>query len=88
MSVCPKHAWGGVKGMLHSVFDRLDADAVHAEYDKPLCCVVRSRAMPRRDQGLCNKHARPLTCGEIGAALGLPSRLRLAQRLPRSWTST
>ena len=36
MSVCPKHAWGGVKAMLHSVFDQVDADAVHAQYDKLL----------------------------------------------------
>jgi putative transposase len=36
MSLCPKHAWGGVKAMLHSVFDQIDADAVHAQYDKLL----------------------------------------------------
>ena len=36
MCVCPKHAWGGVKAMLHSVFDQIDADAVHAQYDKLL----------------------------------------------------
>lgn len=36
MSVCPKHAWGGVKAMLHSVFDQIDADAVHAQYDQLL----------------------------------------------------
>jgi putative transposase len=36
MSTCPKHAWGGVKAMLHSVFDQIDADAVHAQYDKLL----------------------------------------------------
>ena len=36
MSVCPKHAWGGVKAMLHSVFDQIDAAAVHAQYDKLL----------------------------------------------------
>ena len=40
MSVCPKHAWGGVKAMLHSVFDQVDADAVHAQYDKLLDNVV------------------------------------------------
>jgi putative transposase len=39
MSVCPKHAWGGVKAMLHSVFDQIDADAVHAQYDKLLAQV-------------------------------------------------
>jgi putative transposase len=36
MSVCPKHAWGGVKAMLHSVFDQIDAEAVYAQYDKLL----------------------------------------------------
>jgi putative transposase len=36
MSVCPKHAWGGVKAMLHSVFDQIDADAVRHQYDKLL----------------------------------------------------
>ena len=36
MAACPKHAWGGVKAMLHSVFDQIDADAVHAQYDKLL----------------------------------------------------
>jgi putative transposase len=36
MSVCPKHAWGGVKAMLHSVFHQIDADAVHSQYDKLL----------------------------------------------------
>jgi transposase-like protein len=36
MSVCPKHAWGGVKAMLHSVFDQIDAAAVHTQYDKLL----------------------------------------------------
>src|SRR4051794_23056621 len=41
MSICPKHAWGGVKAMLHSVFDQIDADAVHAQYDKLLDNVVQ-----------------------------------------------
>jgi putative transposase len=36
MAVCPKHAWGGVKAMLHSVFDQIDTAAVHAQYDKLL----------------------------------------------------
>ena len=36
MAVCPKHAWGGVKAMLHSVFEQVDAEAVHAQYDKLL----------------------------------------------------
>jgi hypothetical protein len=33
MSVCAKHARGGVKAMLHSVFDQIDAEAGHAQYD-------------------------------------------------------
>ena len=36
MAVCPKPAWGGVKAMLHSVFEQVDAEAVHAQYDKLL----------------------------------------------------
>jgi putative transposase len=36
ISVCPKSAWGGVKAMLHSVYDQPDAKAVHAQYDKML----------------------------------------------------
>jgi transposase-like protein len=36
MSVCPKSAWGGVKALLHSVFDQIDADAVHTQYDRLL----------------------------------------------------
>jgi len=42
MSLCPKHAWGGVKAALHSVFDRIDAEAVHAQYDKLLDQIVTS----------------------------------------------
>jgi putative transposase len=40
MSACPKSAWGGVKAMLHSVYDQPDADAVHAQYDKLLDTVT------------------------------------------------
>jgi transposase-like protein len=36
MATCPKHAWGGVKAMLHSVFDQIDTTAEHAQYDKLL----------------------------------------------------
>jgi transposase-like protein len=42
MNVCPKHAWGGVKAMLHSVFDQIDAEAVHAQYDKLLDQIATS----------------------------------------------
>jgi len=34
MSACPKSAWGGVKAMLHSVYDQPDADSVNAQFDK------------------------------------------------------
>ena len=34
MSHTPKHAWGAVKALLHSVYDQPDADAVHAQFDR------------------------------------------------------
>jgi len=40
MSVCPKSAWGGVKALLHSVFDQIDATAVHTQYDRLLAQVA------------------------------------------------
>jgi putative transposase len=40
MAICPKHAWGGVKAMLHSVYDQPDAKAVHAQFDKLLEAVA------------------------------------------------
>ena len=40
MAICPKHAWGGVKAMLHSVYDQPDAEAVHAQFDKLLQTVA------------------------------------------------
>jgi len=40
MAVCPKSAWGGVKAMLHSVYDQPDAEAVHAQYGKMLDTVT------------------------------------------------
>jgi transposase-like protein len=42
MSICPKHAWGGVKAMLHTVFDQVDAEAVQHQYDKLLDTVAVS----------------------------------------------
>src|SRR5204863_9520790 len=36
MSICPKHASGGDKAMLHSVFDQIDGDAVQHQYDQLL----------------------------------------------------
>jgi hypothetical protein len=35
-----------------------------------------------------NQHARPLTRGEIDAALGLPRRLRLVEGSPKARSST
>jgi putative transposase len=40
MSVTPKSTWGGVKAMLHSVYDQPDAAAVHAQFDKLLDAVT------------------------------------------------
>ncbi len=40
MSACPKSAWGGVKALLHSVYDQPDAEAVHAQFDKLLDTVT------------------------------------------------
>ena len=40
MSVCPKSAWGGVKAMLHSVYDQPDAAAVGAQFGKLLDAVT------------------------------------------------
>jgi len=42
MAVCPKSAWPAVKTMLHSVYDQIDADAVHAQFDKLLDSTGRS----------------------------------------------
>jgi transposase-like protein len=42
MQTCPKSAWPAVKTMLHSVYDQVDADAVHAQFDKLLDSVARS----------------------------------------------
>ena len=36
MAVTPKHAWGWVKALLHSVFDQPDTEAVHAQFDRIL----------------------------------------------------
>jgi putative transposase len=34
MAVTPKASWGGVKALLHSVYDQPDAVAVHAQFDR------------------------------------------------------
>jgi putative transposase len=36
MAATPKHAWGWVKALLHSVYDQPDAAAVHAQFDRVL----------------------------------------------------
>lgn len=45
MSVCPKSAWPAVKTWLHSVFEQVDPDAVHAQYDRLLTEVERLPAV-------------------------------------------
>jgi len=45
MAICPKHAWPGVKAMLHSVYDQPDAKAVPAQFDKLLEAVAEK--LPR-----------------------------------------
>jgi len=40
MPACPKSAWGGMKAILHSVYDQPDAGAVSAQYDKMLDTVT------------------------------------------------
>jgi transposase-like protein len=42
MQVCPKSAWPAVKTMLHSVYDQVDAAAVHTQFDKLLDSTGRS----------------------------------------------
>jgi transposase-like protein len=36
MAVTPKPAWGGVRALLHSVYDQPDADSVRAQFDRIL----------------------------------------------------
>ena len=40
MSATPKISWPWVKTMLHSVYDQVDADAVHAQFDRLLDAVA------------------------------------------------
>jgi transposase-like protein len=39
-ATCPATSWPAVKTMLHTVFDQVDADAVHAQFDKLLDTVA------------------------------------------------
>jgi len=34
MAITPKSSWGGVKAMLHSIYDQPDATSVHAQFDR------------------------------------------------------
>jgi putative transposase len=36
MAVCPKSSWPWVRALLHSVYDQLDANSVHAQFDRVL----------------------------------------------------
>jgi putative transposase len=49
MSVCPKHAWGGVKAMLHSVFDQIETalPEVHDYLDAARADVLAFTAFPK-----------------------------------------
>src|SRR3954449_6933204 len=67
MAVCPKHAWGGVKAMLHSVFEQVGAEAVRAQYDKLLDHV---RGLPEVHDHLAAARA------EILAFTAFPPALR------------
>jgi len=40
MSTCPKSSWPWVKTMLHSVYDQVDVEAVHAQFDRLLDAVA------------------------------------------------
>ena len=61
-----------------------DALDVSRHYD----LIAQEADLVMRLIAVCDKNPRPLTCGEIDAALGLPSRLRSVHLLPRSRTST
>lgn len=36
MAACPKASWPWVRALLHSVYDQVDAEAVHAQFDRVL----------------------------------------------------
>ena len=36
MAITPKHSWGWVKALLHSIYDQPDAASVHAQFDRIL----------------------------------------------------
>jgi transposase-like protein len=67
MAVCPKTAWPAVKTMLHSVYDQIDADAVHAQFDKLLDSVTRS--LPAVAAHLDDAHA------DLLAFTGFPQQI-------------
>jgi putative transposase len=41
MARTPKSAWGGVRALLHSVYDQPDADAVRAQFDRILDSLIQ-----------------------------------------------
>ena len=55
MQVTPKSAWPAVKTMLHSVYDQIDAGAVHAQFDRLLDSV--STSLPKAAAHLDNARA-------------------------------
>ncbi|GAA4728594.1 hypothetical protein GCM10023350_09690 [Nocardioides endophyticus] len=79
MSLCPRHAWGGVKAMLHSVFDQIDADAVHAQYDKLLDRIETS--LPEVHDHLDAARADVLAFTAFPKAVWRPPRTTLLPRL-------
>lgn len=50
MSVCPKHAWGGVEAMLHSVLDQVDAEIVAHQYEELLDNTPAARGARHLDE--------------------------------------
>jgi putative transposase len=41
MARTPKSAWGGVRALLHSVYDQPGADAVRAQFDRILDSLIQ-----------------------------------------------
>jgi putative transposase len=81
MAVCPKHAWGGGKAMLHSVFDQIDTDAVHAQYDKLLTQVERS--LPEVHAHLDDARADVLANTRVSPRRLAPDLVQQPQRTPQ-----
>jgi len=41
MSVTPKSSWGWVKALLHSIYDQVDAPAVHAQFERVITALAQ-----------------------------------------------